>query len=95
MLASSQGKADSSLLNFSRWQIKQAVADCPWAERAGLEPPAALGGGCLLLPCLPAAVCAPPLRDSENLRPVMWVLAVAGGAATLPGVQADSAEPGK
>lgn len=31
VLARFQRKADSSLLNFSRWQIKQAV-DCPQAE---------------------------------------------------------------
>lgn len=35
MLVRSQPKADSGLLNFSQWRIKQAVADCPQAKRAG------------------------------------------------------------
>lgn len=32
VLAHSQRTADSGLLNFSRWRIKQVVADCPQAE---------------------------------------------------------------
>jgi len=57
VLARSQGKADSGLLNFSRWRIKRAVADCPRAERAaGLEPPTCPGPG-----GLPAHCSASPL----------------------------------
>ena len=78
-LARSQRKADSSLLNFSRWRIKQTVADCPQAEQAGWAQAARLPWGRLPAPALPVhslpvAACPLSLGDAERLWPEMLVV---------------------